>query len=203
MPKGDSAERLGGSLETSLDVLQQSAEKTMLYFIKSVIFYLALITVLTLNLIIAHTAKDRGFSIGVLILLGLGLAGLWISPLRGLRSGGFTLAGFFNLFRLPFQDRLEELRDARKWSDEAARRKAAAELVERVAAEQRETKAWPNRLLSLVVVTVIDLLIWLVWKNPLGALLNQVIATIVSQVHLTWAPTTAIRAEEPAERVPA
>ncbi len=206
MPTDDLLTGSGDRFEASLGVLEESAEKTRLYFIKSMIFYLALIVLIALNLfIIANNSKDRGFSIGVLILLGLGLAGIWISPLRGLRGGGIKLSAFFNLFHLPLQDRLEELKDAGKWSDKSAREKRAEELIEQVAAEQKETRAWPNRTLSLTVVTIIDLLIWLVWKNPVSALINQVIASAISQIIISWAPTTAIKAQaqEPPPGVPA
>jgi hypothetical protein len=57
-------------------------------------------------------------------------------------------------------------------------------------------RAWPNRLLSLAGITVIDLLIWLVADAWLVALINQCIAMVISQTHITMAPTASLRALE-------
>ena len=50
--------------------------------------------------------------------------------------------------------------------------------------------------LSLAVITVIDLVIWLVWHNPVMALVNQVVATVISQVHISLGPRTSMKARE-------
>jgi len=125
----------------------------------------------------------------VALLNFLGLLGLWISPLRGLRNADIGALEFLNVFYIPISDRIGELK-----TDNHAERL----LKERVEHE-KEIRAWPNRLLSIVVITVIDLLIWLVWKLPVMALINQVVAMIISQVHISLAPTSAIKAQEALE----
>jgi hypothetical protein len=70
----------------------------------------------------------------------------------------------------------------------------AEELLDHQAAAEKEMRAWPNRLLSLAVITIINLLIWLVWDNWVMALINQGIAVVVSQTHISMAPTASLKA---------
>lgn len=121
---------------------------------------------------------------------------MWISPLRGLKKSGADVAGFLNLFHLPLTDRLDELTDASGWSNSEERLNHAEELLDHQAAAEKEMRAWPNRLLSLAVITAIDLLIWLGWDNLTIALINQGIAMIISQTHITMAPTASLKALE-------
>lgn len=184
----------GGRLETILGALRESADKIIRYFAKTAIFYSVLIIFMGLSLYVASEAKDRGFYIGVLILLGLGMLGMWISPLRGLRAFKVSAGGFFNLGHLALRDGLAELEDAGRWGGAEERLRRAEEVLEHQAAAEKEERAWPNRALSLVVITIIDLLIWLVWKNGVMALVNQGIAMVVSQVHISLAPNASLKA---------
>ena len=185
-----------GRLETILAALRQSAAKTRKYFIGTTIFYAVLITVFVVLVAIVSDPKARGANIGILILVSLGFLGMWISALRGLRGTSITVASFLNLFRFPLVERLEELEDAGRWSSEDERMQAAVELLEHQAAAEKEHLAWPNRLLSLSVITIVDLLIWLVWDNWVMALVNQGIAMTVSQVHISMGPRASIKALE-------
>jgi hypothetical protein len=184
----------GDRLQAILDALEECVRKTTRYFTGSCIFYLVLIGVFLGASLTATETKARGADIGILILVTLGWLGMWISPLRGLKGIKVTLGGFFNLFYPPLKDQLEELKDASRWSDRAERLRRAEAVLQHQAEAEEEMRALPNRILSLVVITVIDLLIWLVWKNGVMALINQGIGMIVSQVHITLAPTTAIKA---------
>jgi len=184
----------GGRLTTILAALRTSAAKTRKYFIGSLIFYLVLIAVFLVLVLTVKDTKARGADIGILILVSLGFLGEWISALRGLRGTKITIASFLNLFRLPLVEKLAELEDASKWSDEDERLRAAMELLEHQAAAEEEHRAWPNRALSLSVITIIDLLIWLVWDNWVMALINQGIAMVVSQVHINLGPKSSIQA---------
>jgi hypothetical protein len=180
-------------LDNILTALQQSVEKTGKYFVGTLIFYLVLIAVFIMLVLMVEDTKARGANIGILILVSLGFLGMWISPLRGLRGSGVGVGGFLNLFHLPLADRLDELKDAGMWSSPEERLKRAEELLDHQAAAEKETRAWPNRLLSLAVITIIDLLIWLVWDNWAIALINQGIAMLISQTHITMAPTASLK----------
>ncbi|MBN2025236.1 MAG: hypothetical protein JW854_00535 [Actinobacteria bacterium] len=183
-----------GRLAAILAALRTSADKTRKYFIGSLIFYLVLIAVFLVLVLTVEDTKARGADIGILILVSLGFLGEWISALRGLRGTKITIGSFLNLLRLPLVERLAELEDASRWSDEDERLRAAMEQLEHQAAAEEEHRAWPNRALSLSVITIIDLLIWLVWDNWVMALINQGIAMVVSQVHINLGPKSSIQA---------
>lgn len=194
MVSEDTAPQGGRRLEDVLAAMRESAKKTMKYFVGSAIFYSVLIAVFAVLLAFFYEEpEDRGFAIGVLILLGLGFLGMWISALRGLRDPEFQWGRFLNLAYLPLPGRLRALEDASLWSGGEERLAAAEETFARRVAEEREMQAWPNRMLSIAVITVIDLLIWLVWDNLLSAVINQVVAMIVSQVHITLAPKSCLK----------
>jgi len=184
----------GGRLAKILEALQASVDKTRKYFIGSLIFYIVLIAVFSFLVATVDDPKARGADIGILILVSLGFLGEWISALRGLRGTKITIGGFLNLFRLPLVEQLEELKDEGRWSSQEERLRRAEELLEHQAAAEKEHRAWPNRMLSLSVITIIDLLIWLVWDNWVMALINQGIAMIVSQVHINLGPKSSIEA---------
>lgn len=186
----------GGKLEAVLAALRKSLEKTRKYFLGTTIFYLVLIAVFAFLVATVEDDKARGADIGILILVSLGFLGMWISALRGLRGSKFTVTGFLNLYRLPLAEKLAELEDESRWSDGGERLRKAMELLEHQAAAEKEHRAWPNRALSLGVITIIDILIWLVWDNWVMALVNQGIAMVVSQVHISMGPKSSIEALE-------
>jgi hypothetical protein len=186
----------GGKLDNILATLQKSADKTVRYMTGTLIFYVVLIAVFIVLTVTASKPEARGSNIGILVLVSLAFLGLWISPLRGLKKTGVGIGGFLNLFHLPLKDRIEELKDAGGWSSPEERLRRAEEYLAHQAAAEKEMRAWPNRLLSLVVITVIDLLIWLVADAWLMALINQCIAMVVSQTHITMAPTPSLKALE-------
>jgi hypothetical protein len=155
-----------------------------------------LIAVFIVLTVTASKPEARGSNIGILVLVSLGFVGMWISALRGLKKTGVGVGGFLNLFHLPLKDRIEELKDAGGWSSPEERLRRAEEYLAHQAAAEKEIRAWPNRLLSLAVITVIDMLIWLVADAWLMALINQCIAMVVSQTHITMAPTTSLKALE-------
>lgn len=186
----------GERLEAVLAALRKSLDRTRKYFLGTTVFYLLLIAVFAVLVATVKDEKARGADIGILILVSLGFLGMWISALRGLRGGKLTVTGFLNLYRLPLVDKLAELEDESRWSDEGERLQKAMEVLEHQAAAEKEHKAWPNRALSLVVITIIDVLIWLVWDNWLMALINQGIAMIVSMTHISLGPKTSIQALE-------
>jgi hypothetical protein len=185
-----------GKLDDILAVLQKSADKTVRYMTGTLIFYVVLIAAFIVLTVTASKPEARGSNIGILVLVSLAFLGLWISPLRGLKKTGVGIGGFLNLFHLPLKDRIEELKDAGGWSSPEERLRRAEEYLAHQAAAEKEMRAWPNRLLSLVVITVIDLLIWLVADAWLMALINQCIAMVVSQTHITMAPTPSLKALE-------
>ena len=192
----------GGKLDNILAALQKSADKIVKYFTWTFAFYVLLIAVFAVLVLIVkkpeaiEEAKARGAEIGILILVSLGFLGMWISPLRGLKGSGVGIGGFLNLFHLPLKDRIEELKDASGWSSSEERLRRAEESLDHQAEAEKEMRAWPNRLLSLAVITVIDLLIWLVAHNWEMALINQGIAMVVSQTHITMASTASLKALE-------
>ena len=186
----------GGKLESILAALQKSADKTVKYITGTFVFYVLLIVLFVVLVLTVKKPEAKGADIGILILVSLGYLGLWITPLRGLRGSGMGIGGFFNLFHLPLQDRIEELKDTSRWSSSEERLRRAEEVLEHQAAAEKEHRAWPNRLLSLVVITIVDLLIWLVWDNLTMALINQGIAMVVSQTHISMAPTASLKALE-------
>jgi hypothetical protein len=186
----------GGKLATILAALRKSADKTRKYILYTMIFYIILIAVFTVLVLTVKDTKARGADMGILILVSLGFLGMWISALRGLRGTKITIGGLLNLFRLHLVERLEELEDEGGWSDEDERLRRAMELLEHQAAAEKEHRAWPNRALSLSVITIIDLLIWLVWDNLVMALVNQGIAMVVSQFHISMGPKSSIEALE-------
>jgi hypothetical protein len=196
MASENSAPGDGGKLDNILATLQESADKIVKYFTGTFVFYVLLIVLFAILVATVKKPEARGADIGILILVGLGYLGMWISPLRGLRSFDVSVGGFFNLFHLPLQDRIGELKDEGKWSNPIDRMRFAEETLDLQAAAEKEMRAWPNRLLSLVVITVVDLLIWLVWHNLLMALINQGIAMVVSQTHITLASTISLKALE-------
>ncbi|MDD3718102.1 MAG: hypothetical protein PHP28_05500 [Actinomycetota bacterium] len=186
----------GAKLAAILAALRKSLDKTRKYFIGTTIFYLVLIAVFAFLVATVEDEKGRGADIGILILVSLGFLGTWISSLRWLRGGKITVAGFLNLYRLPLAEKLAQLEDESRWSGEGERLQEAMEVLERQAAAEEEHRAWPNRALSLVVITIIDLLIWLVWDNWLMALINQGIAMVVSMTHISLGPRSSIQALE-------
>ncbi|RJP35744.1 MAG: hypothetical protein C4536_00150 [Actinobacteria bacterium] len=196
MVSGDTVSGEDGKLATILAALHKSAAKTRKYFMGSIIFYAVLIIVFLVFVLTVKDTKARGADIGILILVSLGFLGEWISALRGLRGTKITPGGFFNLFHFPLVESLAELEDESKWSDEGERLQKAMELLERQAAAEKEHRAWPNRMLSLSVITIIDVLIWLVWDNWVMALINQGIAMVVSQVHINLGPKSSLEALE-------
>ena len=183
-----------GKLDAIVAALHKSADKTRKYFVGTMIFYLVLIAAFTILVVVTEDPEARGGNAGILILVSLGFLGMWISALRGLRGTKITVGRFFNLFRFPLVEQLEELEDASRWGSEDERLKKAMELLEHQAAAEEEHRAWPNRMLSLSVITIIDLIIWLVWDNWVIALINQGIAMTVSQVHISMGPRSAIEA---------
>jgi Mg2+/citrate symporter len=200
MVSGGQASEEGGKLTAILTALRKSAASTRKYFIGTTIFYLVLIAVFAFLVGTVEETKARGADIGILILVSLGFLGMWISALRGLRGTRITIGGLLNLYRLPLVERLAELEDDSRWNDEEERLQKAMELLEHQAAAEREHRAWPNRALSLAVITIIDLLIWLVWDNWVMALINQGIAMIVSMTHISMGPKSSIMALEELER---
>ncbi|MDI6874422.1 hypothetical protein [Candidatus Solincola sp.] len=183
-----------GRLATVLEALRRSLAATRKYIFGSMAFYLVLVTVFAILVATVKDPEARGADLGILILVSLGLLGLWISALRGLHGRKINPAVFLNLFRLPLTEDLRKMEDHDSWDSEEERLRKAVELLEHQAAAEREHRDWPNRLLSLSVITAIDLLIWLAWKNWVMALVNQVIAMIVSQVHISMGPRRAIEA---------
>jgi|GEM_PF-2179461 len=186
----------GGKLAAILAALRKSLDKTRKYFLGTTIFYVVLIAVFIFLVATVEDDKARGADIGILILVSLGFLGMWISELRGLRGTKFTIAGFLNLYRFPLAQKLAELEDEGRWDSQEERLNKAMEVLEHQAAAEKAHRAWPNRALSLGVITVIDLLIWLVWDNWVMALVNQGIAMVVSMTHISMAPTTSIKALE-------
>lgn len=179
----------GNKIAFIVEALQQSVDKSVKWLLGSWVFYVALIFIFVFLALLSKESDFKGFAAMVAVLNFLGLLGLWISPLRGLRNADIGASEFLNVFYIPISDRIGVLKtdnDAEKL------------LKERVEHE-KEIRAWPNRLLSIGVITVIDLLIWLVWKLPAMALINQVVAMIISQVHISLAPTSAIKAQESLE----
>ena len=199
MVAGGQASAENGKLAVILTALRKSAESTRRYFIGTTIFYLVLIAVFAFLVATVEDSKARGADTGILILVSLGFLGMWISELRGLRGTKFSVGRLLNLYRLPLVERIEELEDESRWSGEQERLQKAMEVLEKQAAAERAHRAWPNRALSLSVITVIDLIIWLVWDNWLMALINQGIAMLVSQVHISMGPKSSIAALEELE----
>lgn len=191
-----------GRLASVMAALRESARRTKRYFIGSAIFYLVLITVFTVLVVIIDEPRARGADTGILILVSLGFLSLWISALRGLRWAKFGVADFLNIFRFPLFDRLEELEDAGRWEGEQERLRGALELLSSQASAEKEHRAWFNRALSFSVITAIDLAIWLAWDNLLMAVVNQVIAMIVSTVHISLGPRSSMKALEELGRRP-
>jgi hypothetical protein len=185
-----------GKLDLILAALRKSLDKTRKYFVATAIFYLVLIAVFAFLVATVEDEKARGADIGILILVSLGFLGMWISALRGLHGSKITVASFLNLYRFPLAEKLLELEDEGRWGDEGERLRKAVEVLEQQAAAEKEMRAWPNRMLSLVVITVIDILIWVVWGNWVMALVNQGIAMVISMTHISIAPTTSIKALE-------
>jgi len=185
----DNGEGSAGSIERNgkmafvVDALQQSVDKSVKWMLASWVFYVALMAVFVFLALLSSEADFKGFAAMVALLGFLGLLGLWISPLRGLRGADIGIAGFLDVFYIPISDRIGELKTE----------SGAIKLLEEREGHEREIRAWPNRLLSIAVITVIDLLIWLIWKLPVMALINQIVGMIVSQVHISLAPTSAIR----------
>jgi len=186
----------GGKLDNILPTLQTSADKTRKYFTLTFIFYVVLIAAFIIMVIITKKPEARGANIGILILVSLGFLGMWISALRGLKGSGVSIGGFLNLFHFPLVDRIEQLKNESGWSSPEERLRYAEESLDHQAEAEKEIRALPNRLLSLMVITIIDILIWLVWDNLVMALINQGIAMVVSQVHISLAPTTSLKARQ-------
>ncbi len=160
----------GEKLTAILAALRKSLDKTRKYFLGTTIFYVVLIAVFIFLVATVEDDKARGADIGILILVSLGFLGMWISELRGLRGTKFTIAGFLNLYRFPLAQKLAELEDEGRWDSEEERLNKAMEVLEHQAAAEKAHRAWPNRALSLGVITVIDILIWVVWDNWVMAL---------------------------------
>ncbi|MBK5093710.1 MAG: hypothetical protein JJE48_09375 [Actinobacteria bacterium] len=192
MASENNAQGDGGRLDNILAALQKSADKTVKYFTWTFVFYVLLIAVFAVLVLTLTKPGD----IGILVLVSLGFLGMWISPLRGLKGSGVGIGGFLSLFHLPLKGRIEELKDASGWSSPEERLRRAEECLDHQAAAEKEMRAWPNRLLSLVVITVIDLLIWLWGGEWVMALINQCIAMVVSQAHITMASTASLKALE-------
>lgn len=181
-------------MDEVLSALRKSAVGTTRYFTGTFIFYVVLIAAFSFLLATAEKPEVRGANIGILMLVCLGFLGMWISPLRGLKGSGVGIGAFLNLFHLPLKDRIAELENAGRWNSPEERLRFAGERLLHQAEAETEMRALPNRLLSIGVITVIDLLIWLVWDNLTMALINQGIGMVVSQVHITLAPTASLKA---------
>jgi len=182
--------------QDTIATLGKSIDKTIGYFTGTWIFYMVLISFFIFLVLTPDKPEVRGANTGILILLCLAFLGLWTSPLRGLKGEKVGAGRFLNLFQLPLTDKLNELRDAGNWGSKEERSRYARELLEHQAELEKEARSPKTRLISLIVITVINLLIWLVWKNLTVALINQVIATVVSQVHISLAPSVCLKAIE-------
>ncbi len=180
--------------EMIVKTLRESERKTRNYFTSTLVFYAVVLAALAVLAFTAGEAKARNAYIGFIILSYLGLNGLWISALRGLRGEKLTVGSFLSLYRLPLTGALEELEKNDKLSDPEGRLRRSEELLRRQSEAEKEHRAWPNRALSIAVITAIDLIIWLVWHNPAMAIANQVIATIISQVHISLGPKASMKA---------
>lgn len=181
-------------IEWVIGILRESEKKTKRYFAGSLIFYSLVMAFLAFLALTAREASSRNAFIAFIVLSYLGFNGLWISSLRGLRGRKFTVGDFLRLFRLPLTAELKKLEDGEGWSGEEERNRFALEQLELQAKAEREHLAWPNRILSLSVITAIDLLVWLVWHNPLMALVNQVVAMTISQIHINLGPKASLKA---------
>ncbi len=177
-----------------ISALRRSEKKTKRYFAASMAFYAVVMLALVIMAVYAREPRQRNAFIAFSVLTYLGFNGLWISALRGLRGQRFTLTGFLDLYRLPLSREISELEDVKRWNDMGARLVRANEVLQRRAEAEREHRAWPNRLLSLGVITAIDLLVWLVFHNPALALVNQVIAMAISQLHISLGPKDSMEA---------
>ncbi|MEW6555157.1 MAG: hypothetical protein AB1384_12835 [Actinomycetota bacterium] len=186
----------GDKLAAVLAALRKSLDKTRKYFIGTTIFYVVLIAAFSILVATVKDEKARGADIGILILVSLGFLGQWISELRGLRGSGFSIAGFLNLYHFPLAGKLAELEDEGRWESREERLNRAIEVLEHQAEAEKAHRAWPNRALSLGVITIVDILIWLVWDNWVMALVNQGIAMVVSMTHISMGPTASIKALE-------
>ncbi len=181
--------------------LKKSANKCTSWLNGSVIFYLVLMTLFLFYFFISEK-NAKALAMTVFILVTLGLLGLSISPLRGL--GGFkgmTHPKFFNTFYFPLLD-YRPVENVKGLSDAELGKKLheSEELLRERAAQEQEQRAWPNRTLSLVVVTIANLVLWLVFKAPKEALMNQIGGMIVSQAHISLSPNVAIKALKRLER---
>lgn len=195
--------RQGKDIEWVIGILRESEKRTRRYFAGSLIFYGLVIAFLVFLTLTAREASSRNAFIAFIVLSYLGFNGLWISSLRGLRGRKFTADDFLRLFRLPLAAELRKLEDEERWGGEKERERFALEQLEFQAKAEREHLAWPNRILSLSVITVVDLLVWLVWHNPVMALANQVVAMAISQIHINLGPKTSLKAAaelKPSER---
>jgi hypothetical protein len=134
----------GGKLDNILATLQKSADKTVKYFTGTFVFYVLLIALFVVLVLTVKKPEARGADIGILILVSLGYLGMWISPLRGLKGTDVGIGGFLNLFRLPLEGRIEELKDASKWSSPEERLRRAEESLDHQAAAEKEMRAWPT-----------------------------------------------------------
>lgn len=184
----------GKGIEWVIGTLRESERRTKRYFVGSIMFYALVIAFLVFLTLTAREASLRNAFIAFIVLSYLGFNGLWISSLRGLRGRKFSLGDFLRLFRLPLTAELRKLEDEDGWDSEEEREHFALEQLELQAKAENEHLAWPNRILSLSVITAIDLLVWLVWHNPVMALANQVVAMAISQIHINLGPKVSMKA---------
>lgn len=171
-------------------MLEESAGRTVKWLTAQWIFYMVMMAVFLALTLLGATGNEKGAAGMILILVTLGWLGLFISPLRGLERGDFKPSIFWNLFHLPFSDHVAAIAVAAP--DQQL--DLAEQMLRERAKQERETRGVPNRALGIIVISIIDLIIWLVFKMWVLALINQIVGTIINTIVLSMAPTTAIKA---------
>jgi hypothetical protein len=183
----------------SVDTLRETIARDCRQHRRWMYFWLAFYIVLTalLVLVFVTTEKPEVRHAAFIGYIGsaLGILGLLISALTGSPGKGLSLVeigGFLNIFHMPLRLFHYEMSSCEVPPGELV---AAAEsaVLERAEAE-RLAWLWINRVPGIVVVTVLSLILWLVYHEPVFAAVNMVAGLLITQAQYYTQPSAAMKA---------
>lgn len=149
--------------------------------------------------ILAATAKERGAkgnALVLLILISLGFIMQWFSPLRYLNDfselSGLTL---LNISRDPLEN-LDILKVNPADSGQELERQLMeiTEVLKKRYEREKALRSFSTRLATVTAIIVANLIIWLVFDEPVRALINAVVGIILTQGGLLISNNAATRA---------
>jgi hypothetical protein len=165
-------------------------------------FFIILTTILVLAFAISTDPHVRDAVLIGFIGSALGIIGIFIHAATGPAGRKLPDAASLRIFDSPIEDFVGRY-DERDVCEDGECRAEAEELVHNRAQQEREARLPVNRLLSIVVVTVLSLILWLVLREPIFAAINEIAGLIITQTQHYTQPNAVMRYAEALDAEPA